>query len=344
MIKVPYSLTELDLMAKDYYKVIEKEFDIRDQLQKWPNDELKPVMTFLEANLDTVMIGRPDQLEIIMTSLKASIDTAKQLYITNHPTKTDGSATKDSDAKAWFKAQIFQIFNYDNNSKSFISKNKGKLAYDHAAILNMNTCPYCNANFTFTIKSKKLKSRPQFDHFFNKGRHPYLALSFYNLIPSCALCNSGALKGQKEFTLKKNIHPFLESIENTYEFRTKVDAVDFLVSKKNFTLEMVLCNSKKDTDPDVIKAKGNLEIFALNDRYSYHKDIAESVIRNAHIYCNSTIKDLYETFEIKGKKIFTSEQEIKELVIGNYLDLLNSHKRIHSKLVRDIADEFGLTV
>lgn len=35
----------------------------------------------------------------------------------------------------------------------------------------------------------------QFNHFYDKGTYPYLALSFYNLIPSCSTCNSSKVKG-----------------------------------------------------------------------------------------------------------------------------------------------------
>jgi len=344
MVKVPYSLSELDKMALAFYKDMVKEFDIADRLKKWPIDEMKPVMDHLASRLRTIICGRPDELEAEMLLIKNLADTAKLNFKKKNPFNSKGNPITDAGLNAWFKSKIFQVFDYDSTLNSFTKKDSGRLAYNLARRLNMNTCPYCNANFTFTIKNKRLKSRPQFDHFYNKGRHPYLALSFYNLIPSCALCNSGALKGQKEFSLAKNIHPFLESIENIYQFRTKIDAVDFLVSSASFELKMVLCAKMKKNDPAVLKARNNIKVFALDDRYKYHKDIAESVIKNSHIYSNTAISDLYSTFEINGKSIFNSELEIKELIVGNYLSITDSHLRIYTKLVRDIAEEFGLVV
>ncbi|MDH5033862.1 hypothetical protein [Chryseobacterium cucumeris] len=338
MIKIPHELLKLDSMAIDYYKEIETNLQINDKLTNWADDELKPVMVSIHGIINRIITGRPDDLEKVIAYLEPKVAIAKQLYKQNNPLNSKQKPITPSNINTWFKNKVFEVFNYDNTNFSFTKLNKGQLAYDHAQRLDMNTCPYCNANFTFTIKSKKLKSRPQFDHFYNKGKYPYLALSFFNLIPSCALCNSGALKGQKQFSLLKNLHPFLESIDTIYQFRTNIDSADFLVSKKDFDIKIMLCDNKKNSDPDVIKAKANIDTFALVDRYNYHKDIVGAVIKNAHVYCNTAIEDLYMSFD----KIFKSEQEVKELVVGNYLDPNNFHQRIHSKLVRDIAEEFGL--
>jgi hypothetical protein len=41
---------------------------------------------------------------------------------------------------------------------------------------------------TFTLnKSKELM--PEIDHFYPKDKYPFLAVSFFNLIPSCLTCN-----------------------------------------------------------------------------------------------------------------------------------------------------------
>ncbi|SCY75052.1 hypothetical protein SAMN02927916_3178 [Flavobacterium anhuiense] len=344
MIQVPYSLSELDKMALTFYKDIKKEFDISSNLKSYAGSDLKPVMNYLETNLKRIITGRPDQLELQMKLLDNLVKTAKSNYLKRNPLNSKKKPTTTANVNTWFKTEILKIFNYDTDEQSFTKKEKGKIAYRHAKRLDMNTCPYCNANFTFTIRNKRMKSRPQFDHFYNKNRYPYLALSFYNLVPSCALCNSGALKGQKPFSLATNIHPFIESLENVYQFRTKVKSVDFLVSGKDFELKMNLCKGIKVSNPIAIKAKRNVEVFALNDRYKYHKDIAGNVIKNSYMYCNTSIDDLYETFKIGGTSIFKSELEIKELIVGNYLDPINFHKRIHTKLVKDIAEEFGIVI
>lgn len=61
--------------------------------------------------------------------------------------------------------------------------------------LNIRTCPYCNRQYTFTIDNKHTKTAPEYDHFYDKAHYPLLAVSFYNLIPSCHTCNH--IKGVK---------------------------------------------------------------------------------------------------------------------------------------------------
>ena len=61
-------------------------------------------------------------------------------------------------------------------------KSLGKKFLNH---LNIDTCTYCNRNYTLDFKNLN-NSRAQLDHWFPKESFPILALSFYNLIPSCS--------------------------------------------------------------------------------------------------------------------------------------------------------------
>lgn len=62
------------------------------------------------------------------------------------------------------------------------------LAYWLQRQLNVKVCPYCNRMYTTTLYGKK-RIRPDFDHFYPQSRYPYLAVSLFNLIPSCNVCN-----------------------------------------------------------------------------------------------------------------------------------------------------------
>ena len=54
--------------------------------------------------------------------------------------------------------------------------------------LDVKICPYCNRIYTTTLYGKK-RIRPDFDHFYPQSRYPYFAVSLFNLIPSCSICN-----------------------------------------------------------------------------------------------------------------------------------------------------------
>ena len=348
MIKNPHSLAELDAIAILYYKDIKTAFHLRQTLAAEPNDEIKPVMAYLHQNLDEIIVGRPDRLEYHITQVQPLIDVAKANYrIANPVILVAGTVLTPGKMNIhvnnWAKNRIKRIFNYDfENSTSFTQRDSGALAYRHAKRLNMNSCPYCNAHFTYTIKNQRLKTRPEFDHFLNKGRYPFLALSFYNLIPSCSLCNSGALKGQKPFSISTHLHPFIDNIEGIYQFRTRISAVDFLVNGEDFTLTLQPCPGT--TRATRAKAKKSISVFAIDDRYKFHKDYAEEILKKAYVYNNAAVETLLKSLKIGGHSIFNSEEEIKELVMGNYLHLDRFHKRIFSKLTKDIAEEFGLTL
>nr|WP_067060010.1 hypothetical protein [Mucilaginibacter sp. L294] len=348
MIKSPYSLAELDAKAQLFYRDIKTEFLIKAKLAATPNDEMKPVMNYLHLHLDEIITGRPDRLEFHRDQIELLVKIAKRNYDASHPNIVYKNVILTGRPKAtyiskWANESMKRIFNYDFvKQTSFTRKHDGAIAYRHAKRLKVNSCPYCNSQFTFTIRNKRLKTRPEFDHFLNKGRFPYLALSFFNLIPSCSLCNSGTLKGGNLFSILTHLHPFLDNIEGLYEFKTKIDAVDFLVNGEDFTIALRPCLGVSSLKR--ARAENSIEVFAINDRYRFHKDYASEILTKAYVYNNSTIESLFTSFEIGGKKIFSSEAEIKELVLGNVLHPDRFHKKILSKLAKDVAEEFGLTL
>src|SRR5690606_28834361 len=92
-----------------------------------------------------------------------------------------------------------------------------KKNYWLANLLDQHTCTYCNREYIFIYKKKGKGMVPQFDHWFAKKDYPLLALSFYNLIPSCATCNT--IKSSTPFNLRDHLHPYIDkNISSTYSF------------------------------------------------------------------------------------------------------------------------------
>ena len=93
-------------------------------------------------------------------------------------------------------------------------------------------CPYCNYNRVQVIdvseeenEQKLNKSYLDIDHFYPKSMNPFFALSFFNLIPSCHLCNSNE-KGNKEFCITTHTNPFHKSYNDNHQY--KIDKNYFL--------------------------------------------------------------------------------------------------------------------
>lgn len=352
MIRIPHSLQSLDAMASDFYKTIEPLFNLKYILKNYTQfiaidfiPFFGQTFNYLEKNVRDIVISQPSKLEIFYVDIEKLIhsDALKVLNSGIKILNTNGNQYKKDGDKIkrvikLIKMDISKIFNYDIDDSSFLKLKKGALAYDHAENLSMTTCPYCNLNYTFTIR-KGIKCRPQFDHFLSKGKYPYLGLSFFNLVPSCAFCNSGALKGQKQFISSTHLHPFIEDIDDVFKFRTMIKSSDFVNNNKDFEVnfqEIPGSDKKK-----ILRAKENIKVFGLNERYKYHKDIAGEAIKMSYMY-NEGINSIYSSFNSGETKIFDSLNELKSLIKSSFLLKDNFHQRALSKLSKDISDEFGI--
>jgi len=221
--------------------------------------------------------------------------------------------------------KVKYLFNYATKYQSsaitpFFTKN-----------FDFRTCFYCNKDFITNFKSKKKVSTFQLDHFYDKDTYPYLALSFYNLIPSCPTCNSKKVKGS----------------ENCFRTCEPPNSENFYFNKK-VKFKLLLDESCKDlhvkdkTDID-INLKENysneyekyIEVFKLNERYKAHKDIVYDMITKAELYPESRLKELQDLTGIPFQQI---KKDIFNLIDADE-DL---SKKPFSKLIKDISEELKL--
>jgi len=210
---------------------------------------------------------------------------------------------------------------------NFETKKQEYNAYDLAKNLNINVCPYCNINPTYTIILENGEEiiRPEFDHFYCQSDYPILALSFFNLIPSCHTCNAN-LKRNKTLTL----HPYKDDFDLLAHFKLNIHEVSFYHSTKGF--EITLQTDDED-------AKKWIKLFKLQDRYNKHKDTVLELIQKQHFYNESYIDELYKGYE--GTFFKKREDVIRHISCG-YVKRDEIHKRPLSKLIKDISEELGL--
>lgn len=201
-------------------------------------------------------------------------------------------------------------------------------AYHLAKNLNRSTCTYCNRIYTNTMLTSKggKLMRPQFDHWFPKSRYPLLALSFYNLIPSCSICNSSS-KGDKELYLNKHVHPYIDvnqtrNFEFNYEFDEKLDSYNISIQSLNGCL----------------KSKDTLEELNVHTMYNAHHSELKDLIKLREAYSEDYIEKIQELF----KDSHLSKQEIYRILFGTELDEQDFHKRPMSKFKHDILKELDI--
>lgn len=221
---------------------------------------------------------------------------------------------------------IQTIFDYDRFSEKGLPLTWSKpinrwQAYNLSAMINMDTCPYCNINYTHTIiASDKNISRPDFDHFFIKSKYPLLAISFYNLIPSCKTCNS-TLKGDIDTTLEKNIHPYIENFGNDGKFDFKYAAIN------NPIIKIRVLGTKAQQK----KINGNKKVFRLEDVYNTHKNVLSELLLRLAAYNEEYIKNIATQFK-------WNPEDLYQFVFGTYFSEDIFYKKPFSKMIKDIVE------
>lgn len=216
------------------------------------------------------------------------------------------------------KIDLEKIFNYE----WFIKKdNIFYNAYDLTKNLKIETCVYCNRLYTSTIITDKGKSiiRPTLDHWFSQNDYPILALSFYNLIPSCSPCNS-SVKHTSKFTLKKNIHPYEYSkLTNDYKLKS--------------TYDTSLSKFKIIVDSKVPKIISTLEEMKIAEIYGHHQSELSDLDLLQRKFNKSHLKNLNR---LLGTNY--DEKDVYRIMFGVEYDDENFHKRPLSKLKKDILN------
>lgn len=194
--------------------------------------------------------------------------------------------------------------------------------------IELDTCPYCNRNYIYYL-SKTSEIKPQIDHFYSKSKYPFFALSFYNLIPSCQTCNGFGAKEEKDCHAEGLINPYLLDHDNfgfTYDI-VNINFLNPLLDKASVTVRFRH------------SIAGHLTVFKLDKLYAQHSDhVLELIIKSKVAYSGQYRKFLHDTFT--G---FTfSDHEIDRMVLGNYSQVEEIHKRPLAKLYQDIGRQLGL--
>lgn len=240
-----------------------------------------------------------------------------------------------TDKTTIFGKAILDAFNYKDGFRS--EENKGIWL---AKKLNIKTCPYCNCQYTLYVKQKDNSglAKFQFDHFFSKDRYPYLSVSLYNLIPSCASCN--LKKSNKLMNLKEHFHPYYNSLHEKAKFKvkysadiTKLNIAGISKMKENdIIIEFV---PRRKSYAKVVKAHD--DIFDINPIYERHKDIAHEILMKAVLNNKYYQKG---TGAISG--LFPDKATMLKYILGNYLKENEINKRPLSKLYQDLAKQLKL--
>ncbi len=167
--------------------------------------------------------------------------------------------------------------------------------------------------------------RPTLDHYYDKDSYPHLALTLYNLIPSCYSCNSN-LKGRKDFSENKHLHPLFDSEVISFSLRNEKDIVID-------TLEMIDQSRSKikiELKADNQEAKSSIKTFLLSERYANFVDAAINFSRAKYYFD-----------ELKNNNQLDIIDDIKEEVVLRF-DKTDYQNELLGRLFFDMYNQFNL--
>lgn len=219
------------------------------------------------------------------------------------------------------KDEIEKIISYSsiNHSSKESEKYFGKNSIKYRLLedLGVTVCPYCNRQYINCYSDKVTKRvTADIDHFKPKSIYPQLALSLYNFVPSCSICNS-RLKKDDEANI---LYPYSEGFDDDCYFSLKLksgkkskprELLNLLRGYDNGCAKLELNIKNKCSKEKQEKIKTNKKIFNLEAIYQIHtkKALELNLIK-------STFED--SSYKKQIKQIFKdlSEDEFFELLYG----------------------------
>lgn len=262
-----------------------------------------------------------------------------------------------------FKTDIFQLFGTilrkgkTQNGKKFFEHLL--LDYDYFAdyiakfimtnensdLYTINTCFYCNRAYINSYEVSKACKKRQFDldHFIPKKVCPLFAISLYNFIPSCQICNS-RVKGNvvyyngvpnpfilerlfptsKNYNFDNSLKFHIIPCKKIYEGKTN-SFLEYKEIPDSFKIEF----EHKDSLSDYYE-KESLGFDIIN-RYNHHKREFLSYIDKARKYPPSYFLMLAK------KSSLTNANNLHEAIFDT--KLRNGEKMIFQKIYNDIDSE-----
>lgn len=194
-------------------------------------------------------------------------------------------------------------------------------------------CPYCNRVYIGRVDDNGKTIKGELDHFYTKEIFPFLAISKCNLVPSCSFCNGESGKHTMNCFSEKMINPYsLKTCHNDIKFYFEIKDIEaYKRHEIEKAIEIKVNNS--------IRIQKNLKTFHIEALYKTHIDhIAELILKSEIKYPKPYREMLHE----KLKPLNLTDEEIDKVIVGNYVQEKDFHKRPLAKLYYDIAKDLHL--
>lgn len=301
-------------------------------------------------NSDFIIIN--SNLETLINKYSYIRQTDKKKYLELLKMNLIDIAKADPIKIEEWKGKFDKIIHHDNISKEFHEEIVLNLNYKKLRSLpilplyrdlKINSCVYCNAQLNVVLdvsffvnlpkkgQVKERKATFELDHFWAKSKFPFLAISYFNLIPCCSSCNKSKLTSDALFYLYTSTDEL-----DLFEFKFKNKSIlKYWRSKLKSDIEIEF--SSLTLDETILK--NHKEIFKIDELYNTQLDLAEELIHKRFTY-NKAYK-IYLEKDYRGK-LFADQAMVNRIIIGNNEKPEDIHKRPLAKFTQDLAKQLGL--
>ena len=232
-----------------------------------------------------------------------------------------------------------QLFCY----KKLQTGNKDWNRHKLLSLIGIEICPYCQRNYISSYEENNdEKTTADLDHFYPKSLYPFLALSLYNFIPSCQICNS-RFKGNKD--TRDSVYLYEEGFDELgVKFRTSKEVISEILGERysDFYVKIDYENLKNKEDGE--KVKNSIENLGLDKVYKKsHNQYIQDLLYNIEKYPENYLENCVEMFESNVDKKKQLEEYFKDIVKEPYRKRIENGEPL-AKLTKDILEEFEIKI
>lgn len=278
--------------------------------------------TRLDSNVQTYFKGIVADFDALLKATPEKLKEIKEYY--------DG-LTQAQQATIQSALDVRRLYNYFVKSENQFNNTKRKINY-HSKYLSEKvdifTCPYCNEHYTYAFiykrRNNSIRRSYDWDHIYSKDNYTFLAVSFFNLVPSCKVCNQIKLNQNTTFY---NPHSSV-NVDDVYFYDLNPVDPGFISDVNKMKLQIIFRNTPQKT-----AFKESISVVALWERYSLHKALIKDILNKKRIYTSGYLSSL------KAQIPFLSSVdvlEIKKAIYGTTFDNKEYFRRPFSKLTNDI--------
>ena len=232
-----------------------------------------------------------------------------------------------------------QLFCY----KKLQTGNKDWNRHKLLSLIGIEICPYCQRNYISSYEENNdEKTTADLDHFYPKSLYPFLALSLYNFIPSCQICNS-RFKGNKD--TRDSVYLYEEGFDELgVKFKTSKEVISEILGERysDFYVKIDYENLKNKEDGE--KVKNSIENLGLDRVYKKsHNQHIQNLLYNIEKYPENYLENCVEMFESNVDKKKQLEEYFKDIVKEPYRKRIENGEPL-AKLTKDILEEFNIKI